>query len=636
MSLLDLRPSGVNPSPNIAYIKGGFDFDGTAVPFFSTCLQAGQLNSLLRLPSQIPVDPANPIMLDELFQRELDMDRVEQEIVPYLRSPNRLRFFNALTVVLLPADPANPRRIAREYPAHDLAPPSKEDLERTSVGPIVLSHLPDDPTVGYLAWNLDQTMPVVLDGQHRFRAMQMILNEAAGRLRDELYRAQVSVLFLIIDPRAGFKAPEGTTVLAACREIFIDVNKHARTVPRTRLFLLDDRDVVGVSMRAVIASGVAPEKQTVAERVAETGRIPLGLVDWRASTAKFDSTPYVTSLMTLHDIVEHIADVPRFDPLDYQKTRQAVEKLTARFDLESVPGFDSPRLLDEIDRAELDERPFELSPSTVEVAGEAFRERFGPRIVRSLTEIAPYAALTGALEDAGVLASALEPWLSFNRDERRALIDELNTDDPALAVERAWKPVKEAHPLAFQVVFQKAMLYSLNALLSWPEHVTKHLWPEGPETPDRLLPACIMRLNTTLVPSLATTGVDSAFLGAGIRPDGNIDFRKTRIRAITGFITYCLLAPIEDWSARYREDGAVDEQPIGDWVRERWAAIAPGPRDPIKGLFSANGKHWRNSVEEVVSVEAEATGTDLDEEQRAEARVAHAALQLTRVVIAAA
>ncbi len=634
MGLLDLSPPGINSSPSISYIKGGFDFDGTAVPFFSTCLQAGQLNSLLRLPSQIPADPANPIMLDELFQRELDMDRVERQIVPYLRSPERLRFFNALTVVLLPSDPTNPRRVAREYPTDDLAPPSKEDLERTSIGPIALSHLPNAPTVGYLSWNLDQTMPVVLDGQHRFRAMQMILNEAAGRLRDELYRAQISVLFLIIDPRAGFRAPSGTTVLGACREIFIDINKHARTVPRTRLFLLDDRDVVGVSMRAVIASGVAPQKSTVADRVSESGRLPLGLIDWRASTAKFDQTPYVTSLMTLHDIVEHIADVPRADPLDYQKTRQAVEKLTARFDLERVPGFDGPRLLDEIDGAELDERPFELSPSTVDAAGGAFRERFGPRIVRPLTEIAPYAALTHALEEAGVLASDLEPWLSFNRDERRALIDELNTDDPALAVDRAWKPVKEAHPLAFQVVFQKAMIFSLNALLSWPEQVTEYLWPEESENPTDLLLACIKRLNATLVPALKTTGVDSAFLGAGIRPDGNIDFRKTRIRAITGFMTYCLLAPVDDWSAGSGEDGAVDQGQIADWVRERWAAIAPGPRDPITGLFSVNGRHWRNSVEEVVTVEAEATGADLDDEQRAEARVAHAALQLARVVSA--
>jgi hypothetical protein len=150
MNLLDLQPSGINASPNIAYIKGGFDFDSTAVPFFSTCLQAGQLNSLLQLPSQIPVDPANPIELGELFQRELDMDRVKNQIVPYLRSATRLRFFNALTVVLLPADPSNPRRVMREYPdAEDLAPDSPSDLERHTVGPIVLSYVVTIPASGF-------------------------------------------------------------------------------------------------------------------------------------------------------------------------------------------------------------------------------------------------------------------------------------------------------------------------------------------------------------------------------------------------------------------------------------------------------------------------------------------------------
>jgi hypothetical protein len=461
--------------------------------------------------------------------------------------------------------------------------------------------------------------------------MQMILNDAAGRLRDELARAQVSVLFLVLDPRAGFKAPSGTSVLAACREIFIDINKHARTVPRARLFLLDDRDVVSVSMRATIASGVAPQQEGVSDRVRETGRIPLALIDWRASTAKFDATPFVTSLMTLHDIVEHIAAMPRFDPLDYQKTRQAVEKLTARFDLEGIPEFDAPGLLDEIDRAELAERPFELSPAAVAVAGNAFREHFSPRIVLSLTQIAPYAALIAALESAGVLGSELEPWLSFNPEERRALIDELNTEDPELTVAKAWKPIKEAHPLAFQVVFQKAMLYALNALLSWPEQVAGFLWPDGSVASQQLLPACIQRMNENVVPSLAISGVDSAFFGAGIRPDGTIDYRKTRIRAITGFITYCMLAPIEAW-VKEQDGGAVDEKIIADWVRGRWATIAPGPRDPITGLFSSHGKNWRNSVDEVVGVEAEREGSDLDEEQRGEARIEHAARQLARVV----
>jgi hypothetical protein len=627
MSLLDLAPSNITPSPDVTFIRGGFSFEHSAVPFFATALQAGLLNGLLRLPSQIPIDPDNPLELGELFQRELDVARVESMIVPYLRAPSRLRFFNALTVVLLPASADNDRRLAREYPSEDTAPPGPANLQRTSIGPIALSHPEGNDRFGYLSWNMNRTVPVVLDGQHRFRAMQMILNDTAGRLRDDLARSEVSVLFLILDPRAGFHAPAGTTVLGACREIFIDINKHARVVPRTRLFLLDDRDVVSVSMRALLASSVKPQDMTVAVRVAADGKLPLGLVDWRGTSAKFDRSPYVTSLLTLHDIVEQIASVPRFDPLDYARARQAIDKLTARFDLEEDAGFPNQTLLDDVDGAEAGERPFELGPEHVKVAADAFFARFAPRIVQPLTRLAPYASLIEVLESTGILGTRLEPWLSFNADEKRALVDELNVDDPTVDVERAWAPVKEAFPLAFQVVFQKGSLFALNALLSWPTQIQGLLWPDGLSDGQRLLDGLIDRFNMAVAPSLATSGVDSPFLGAGVRADGTVDFRKTRISAITGFVAYLMLSPMDEWIGL---DDALDDT-VRAWVEEGWDQIAPGPRDPIRGLFSTHGKNWRNSVDDVVVAEED----DFFDEARAEARLDHAAEQLVRATIAA-
>jgi hypothetical protein len=629
MSLLDLAPSNVTSSPEVMYIKGGFGFERTSVPFYAAALQAGMLDMLLRLPSQIPIDPENPLELNELFQRELDVKRVDRTIVPYLRAPERLRFFNALTVVLLPAVGGNDRRLAREYPQTDTAPTGRDGLTRIPIGPIALTHPEGNDRVGYLSWNLNETVPVVLDGQHRFRAMQTILKDTAGRLRDDLHRAEISVLFLILDPRAGFVAPAGTTALGACREIFIDINKHARVVPRTRLFLLDDRDVVSVSMRRVLEPSVKPQDTSVAVRVAAEGRLPLGLVDWRGSDAKFDKSPYVTSLLTFHDIVERVADVPRFDALDYERARKAIDRLTARFELGEEPDFPSEKLRDDVDAAEAGERPFELGPKEVTAAAKGFFELFGPRIVHPLVRLTPYAALIDALESAEILGTRLEPWLSFDTDERRALVDELNVDDPAVVVERAWTKVKSAYPLAFQVVFQKASLFALNSLLSWPEQVAALLWPDGLDDGATVLDSLIERFNDAVCPSLVITGIDSPFLGAGVRVDGTTDFRKTRINAITGFIVYLLLAPIDEW--RELDDEDLVREAASEWVAERWGQIAPGPRDPIRGLFSVHGKNWRNSVDDVITVDDE---TSDDDEAWVEARLAHAAEQLVRAVLA--
>ena len=40
----------------------------------------------------------------DLFQRDVDMSRVDQSILPYLKDPTKVKFFNPLTLVLLPVD----------------------------------------------------------------------------------------------------------------------------------------------------------------------------------------------------------------------------------------------------------------------------------------------------------------------------------------------------------------------------------------------------------------------------------------------------------------------------------------------------------------------------------------------------
>src|SRR2546423_113482 len=38
----------------------------------------------------------------DLFQRDVDMARVEESILPYLKDPTKVKFFNPLTLILLP------------------------------------------------------------------------------------------------------------------------------------------------------------------------------------------------------------------------------------------------------------------------------------------------------------------------------------------------------------------------------------------------------------------------------------------------------------------------------------------------------------------------------------------------------
>jgi hypothetical protein len=605
------------------------------VPFFSSSVPAGHLASLLRLPSQVPFDPGRPIELEELFQRELDVSRVDNEIVPYLKTEGRLRFFNALTVVLLPLDLENPQRLAREYPRETgHAPKTLNDrLESLEVGPVMLSHPSDNDQIGFLTWNTDLTLPVVLDGQHRFWAINQVVNQPSGRLRDQLAGSAVSVLFLVLDERAGFAAGKEVSVLEACREIFIDLNKHAQTVPTSRLYLLDDRNVNAVAMRSILAEGIDIDGEPPDKRVENTGRLPLGLIDWRGRSAKFETGPYLSSVLALHDIVQELADVPSFAPDSYDDARDAIERMEARLDLGEAQEFNRARLRREIDNAEAEERPFELPREAVHVAGEAFREKLGRRITAPFVRLLPYKELIDGLTGAGVLGSQLEPWLSFNESERRTLTAELG-EDPSASVTSVWREIKGSRfPLAFQVVFQRAFISSIHSMLEQSTTIWSHWGNEGDPSEEEFIDVWINRFNRHIAPSLATEGGDSAYYGAGIRFDGTVDFRKTRVRVIAGLVTYAMLAPFNDWIASAKGADEDLTSDVSNWLGARWAEIRPGrPSTPIDGLFSTHGKNWRNGVKELIDARLEQESRDMDDREREDEYLDHGALQLSRMV----
>lgn len=626
-------------SPEIRYLKGGFNLGRSSVPFFSACLEARSIVELLCLPSQIPFDPERPIDLEELFQRELDEQRVEKEIVPYLKREQKLRFFNALTVVLMPLDLQNRRRLAERYPRESGITPRAQnstELTSTEIGPILLQHHENDHRAGLLSWNRDLVLPVVLDGQHRLHAIRTIMSETGGELRQELAQSPVSVLFLILDEAAGFRSPGQDSVTSACREIFIALNKHAEKVPTSRLYLLDDTDLNAVAMRSILAERIEVRGQDVFERIEQSGRLPLALVDWRHQSAKFDNTPFLSSILALYDSVQTIAEIPRFESNNYAKAAEVVERLEARFDLGDIPGFDGPEIRRMIARAEAEESPFELPKQAILAAGRQFGIKFGRRIVWPLTKLKPYAELLQALSDAGVLGTELEPWLSFNEDERKRLVQQLDVADPEESVRDAWWPIKEErYPLAFQVVFQKAILSSLNTMVERLNLLGDAF--ELDEEPDEesFIESWIERFNEFVAPSLKDNTRRSAFYGAGIGFDGNIDFRKSRVPAIAGFISYLMLAPLPQWIDGARDAGAAPREDIEDWLKEKWDYIRPGQRRGVAAVFSDQGKNWRRSVDDFVIADIDSRRLELDEDERDSMRLKHGVEQIARVVLAA-
>lgn len=596
-----ILPADTTQGPYL-YLSGGFTLGQSSVPYFSVTMTAKEAKDTIRLPSEMPFSPERPIDLEELFQRELDTERVRKALVPYLRDPDSLRFFNSLTVALLPVEQVNGHLdVADRYePENHYAPTLRIDgYQTTAVGQISLARRPGDPQHGLLAWNSQRTFPVVLDGQHRLAAIQHALADEDFPRRFDLEQARLSILFLVFDTRAGYQSPVEQSVLGACRKVFTDLNKYAKQVSRSRQYLLDQTDLPAACLRAVLEPAVeANPSRDPAERAYEESRLPLALIDWRGETAKFDGdSPYVTTILALHGVVDAVLDSRMPSPDDYEGLGRYVTRVTARL----LPGAEGVellgRLLDRLEQADENELPFSLHPKEAEQLAAGFRRRFGAGLVRPLVALAPYARLLDAYRSELLLGNEKEAWFSLDPPGRRQLLTHLEAPSPELTVAGIARQIKTDH-LAFQVVFQRGALLGLHSLLSLREAVAEH-WNLEDDDASSIIDGYVARWNARLDRSLGQGATsESAFVGAGIRSEGTIDFRKTRIPAIAGFMSLIVLSP-EDW---WKPEEGPSVGDVEEWLGYCWEQISPGRASgSVESLYSFHGSRWRRSLRDVLA-----------------------------------
>src|SRR6476646_588752 len=101
--------SHIPPTVTVAYNKMKYGFFGELgaganahVRFLQTALTADELDSVT-LIENIPGSESWDVQ--DLFQRDVDKERVTKEILPYLKDKSKVKFFNPLTLALLPLSP---------------------------------------------------------------------------------------------------------------------------------------------------------------------------------------------------------------------------------------------------------------------------------------------------------------------------------------------------------------------------------------------------------------------------------------------------------------------------------------------------------------------------------------------------
>ena len=459
----ELRPS----------MHGSFNLSKTEIPYIQTLMTLKEVEAELKLIENLPSDLRSKWTLEELFQREVDWNRVEHQLLRgYLKRANKIKFFNSITVALLPTNEKG--MLDSSYGDTPNPPAAPANLTAASWSSVDVGGLQifryEKNSFAYLRWDPKRIFPATIDGQHRLAALKEFAR--SGNLTQAMLDTKVSIIFLILDKRAGlsidashFGANENP-ILKIVREVFIDLNMNARPVIRSRQILVDDQDIESVCLRTLLASRIGED---------QPDKLPLGLVHWQHNVgAKFNTglntAPFITTVELLYLIIRDLLDLkrPLNDPLDEGLVRKFVQSLEDALSIsdhlkENPNRF--PNLapfgtyVEENYLREGFELPFvNPPPQYIRVCADSFDTRWRPMFVRLLCEFKPYKDFIAKVREKGGIDGDLAFYLALPERAQKQQVSEWGEACP----EKLDKPRAELAKLKqegwpFYAVFQKAL-----------------------------------------------------------------------------------------------------------------------------------------------------------------------------------
>lgn len=448
---------------------------GMAIPYFSALVPLDRVIQELRIAEDVSPSLDNTWTLTELFQREIDRDRVLKEIVNgYLRDPNKLKFFNALTVVLLPKSEGG-QPLADFEGSEDKSPSIPHDAgdeidkswareldagngELAEFGGVQYLRIGDQAR---LRWDADTIHPVAVDGQHRLAALQLYKDnyELSGVAK----RTKIPVLFLLLHERAGFKrqgASQDKSISMLSREIFTDLNKNARRVDRARELILDDWSLEARCCRTLITDATAEDS---------TEELPLSMVRWQEDNNRFDGSYFLNSLVNLEQITRIVLDVrnPR-DPMDIKQVYGFIDSVN-----EAVGGgeelvAEGRTLREAYKNGYLEDGDTPIAPlirlpaDFLGAAVDGFVRHHKPWLVKLLMEAAPYARLMRKARELGLVTGEFAKYWAQTKRHRHEIVHRMDCGQEWLETSingsaRLIEELKRDHWF-YKAAFQKALV----------------------------------------------------------------------------------------------------------------------------------------------------------------------------------
>ena len=471
--------STIRSTPNFDFLFGRYGHSRVAIPYFQVSMSFDDASEYLKLVGEMPGAGSMDWNIEELFQRDIDWKRVERKIAPYLEQGDHPQFFNSITIALMPikGDVISSFTEAG-WQAPKLERPDQYE-KLCTFGPISAGYWvdwnavqDDGAKLGQLSWNKREVCGIAIDGQHRLAAIKHVVEKGIGSYSN----CTVPVILVVLDPSLGFTGEtDRAALIGTLRQLFIDLNKHAKIPTRARQILLDDRDPASKSVRSVVGGAL---RQGFVELNENPPRLPLSLVDWHSEQAKFDTGPYVTTVLGLDWAVAKLLRIkPLQDMMSFVAIHRVIDTLERNLNLGLSDARE--RLQDCMEH----ERPFTFSEDDLDKIQTGFRSHWARSLIYIFTEFQPYKELIDIRVATETISPEFANWFALKQkaeDARGAgkadkvlgdFENEISnrTDHPIAASKfrsaiGEMEQLKDEKSLAFTVVFQRALILAFRQL----------------------------------------------------------------------------------------------------------------------------------------------------------------------------
>lgn len=272
---------------------------GCDVHFIQMVLTSRDLDNI-KLISDIP--ESKRWSIKDLFQRNINQSRVDNDLIEYLNDPERIKFFNPITLILLP-------HTAQDHIIKEVPYLSVNGEINDSTG-IVFSEreykdfyklgFSESLQLGKFEWNRDNCFVVAIDGQHRLSALKKLNKSAQSNFKDW----KIPAVLLCIHQEQDKNVKVG--LLEAVRRVFIDINNKADKISEARKILLNDALVLDVVSQEIIE---------FAHSSNDPRRVSLVFFNWRGDQDKTKKSSFASliSVTEINTILNSYFELPRED-----------------------------------------------------------------------------------------------------------------------------------------------------------------------------------------------------------------------------------------------------------------------------------------------------------------------------------